>query len=195
MLSLLRSLFSEHGKPRVRPQRKPAQAHYRPVLERLEDRTVPAILAGELSAILVNPPGTVGGVGGSIGGGGGGAVGGVGGGGGVNTQVTFGICHHTSSDKNPYVLLGIRSTNQAALQAFVDSRPLHKHHPHLGPFTFTNSIGDTYQITTHTDFVVRIPAGVTQAQAHKMGLCPDASFFAALGVSVSPSSLHKGGHG
>jgi hypothetical protein len=179
MFSVLRSLLREKDKGVIG---RPSKASYRPSLEALEDRTVPALLSSELAAVLhiplpamasqslvVSPamaPATSAGA------------------------FVFGIAHHTSSDKNPYVLLGIRSTNEAALQAFVNSRPDHTHHPHLGPFTFTNSIGDTYQIFTHEDFVVRIPAGLTQAEATRLGLIPTASFFTSLGVSVSPSSSH-----
>jgi len=181
MLSILRSLLSGKSKQIVRRQGKAPKPSYRPVLERLEDRMAPALLASELAAALHRPLPAL-------------AVGGIispaHGTPGLANDFVYGIAHHTSSDKNPYVLLGIRSTNLAALQAFVNSRPEHAHHPHLGPFTFKNSLGDTYQIITHTDFVVRIPAGVTQAQAKTLGLIPDASFFAALGVSVSPSSLH-----
>jgi hypothetical protein len=179
MFFVLRSLLREKAKGVTGRQSK---VSYRPSLEALEDRTVPALLAPELAAALhislpamsisqgfVTSPATPGT---------------------PASAFVFGIAHHTSSDKNPYVLLGIRSTNEAALQAFVDSRPEHAHHPHLGPFTFTNSIGDTYQIFTHEDFVVRIPAQLTQAQAQKLGLVPDASFFSSLGVSVSPSSSH-----
>ena len=177
MFSLLRSLLREKGKGVIGRQRK---ACYRPSLEALEDRTVPALLSPDLAAALNIPlpamasqslsvsPATSPATGAFV----------------------FGIAHHTSSDKNPYVLLGIRSTNEAALQAFVDSRPEHANHPHLGPFTFTNSIGDTYQIITHEDFVVRIPTGLTQAEAQMLGLIPDANFFASSGVSVSPSSSH-----
>ena len=181
MLSILRSLLGGKSKQIVRRQGKAPKPHYRPVLEQLEDRMAPALLASELAAALHRPLPAL-------------AVGGIvspaHGTPGLANDFVYGIAHHTSSDKNPYVLLGIRSTNLAALQAFVNSRPEHAHHPHLGPFTFKNSIGDTYQIITHTDFVVRIPAGVTQAQAQMMGLIPGASFFAALGVSVSPSSQH-----
>jgi hypothetical protein len=179
MFSVLRSLLSGKDKGIVH-RRSKACKPYRPSLEPLEDRTVPALLSPELAAALhLSLP----------------AVARLGSlsaahGGSTANAFVFGIAHHTSSDKNPYVLLGIRSTNQAALQAFVDSRPEHAHHPHLGPFTFTNSIGDTYQIITHEDFVVRIPAGVTQAEAQRLGLIPGANFFTSLGVSISPSSSH-----
>ncbi len=177
MFSLLRSLLREKGKGVIGRQSK---ACYRPSLEALEDRTVPALLSPELAAALNIPlpamasqslsvsPATSPATGAFV----------------------FGIAHATSSDKNPYVLLGIRSTNAAALQAFVNSRPFQQNLPHLGPFTFTNSIGDTYQIITHEDFVVRIPVGLTQAEAQQLGLIPGANFFASLGVSVSPSSSH-----
>jgi len=180
MFSLLRSLLREKGKVVIGRQSK---ACYRPSLEALEDRTVPALLSPDLAAALHISLPTMS-LSQSL------AVGAAGSAGTSASAFVFGIAHHTSSDKNPYVLLGIRSTNEAALQAFVDSRPEHANHPHLGPFTFTNSIGDTYQITTHEDFVVRIPAGLTQAEAQQLGLIPGANFFASLGVSVSPSSSH-----
>jgi hypothetical protein len=182
MFSVLRSFVS--GKRTVRRQAIPRPRHsYWPALEALEDRTVPALLAPDLAAALhISLPAM------SLSQGL--AVGAAGSAGTSASAFVFGIAHHTSSDKNPYVLLGIRSTNEAALQAFVDSRPEHANHPHLGPFTFTNSIGDTYQIITHEDFVVRIPAGLTQAEAQQLGLVPGANFFTSLGVSVSPSSSH-----
>ena len=183
MFSLLRSLLREKGKVIIGRQSK---ASYRPSLEALEDRTVPALLSPDLAAALhiSLPAMSLSSFSQGL------AVGAAGSAGTSASAFVFGIAHHTSSDKNPYVLLGIRSTNAAALQAFVDSRPEHANHPHLGPFTFTNSIGDTYQIITHEDFVVRIPAGLTQAEAQMLGLIPDANFFASSGVSVSPSSSH-----
>src|SRR5437764_8038718 len=100
MFSLLRSLLREKGKVIIGRQSK---ASYRPSLEALEDRTVPALLSPDLAAALhISLPAMASQ---SL------AVGAAGSAGTSASAFVFGIAHHTSSDKNPYVLLGIRSTN------------------------------------------------------------------------------------
>jgi hypothetical protein len=111
--TLLRRLLV---KPLFARSRK--RAGYRPRLEGLEDRTVPALILSQVNAVLATPTITastpligstssaIGAVSGEVGS----EVG----------QTLLHVCHRTCSDKNPFVLLGIRHDNPAVMTHLLD---------------------------------------------------------------------------